>query len=165
MVFEASIFRESYRRKVLEERHSLIGYILFGLSLFFIIIDWNIVGILLFLSTIIFYYVGIVLRWNKIESNFGSFPFKMIISSKGIEMKEKLYPLSEISISRFSIYDYRGKPKNKILSGIKYPVKSNGTDNHIHFTYNQSKYELQFRIDHKKHFEKAQEIRQFIRTS
>ncbi|WP_420317326.1 hypothetical protein [Ekhidna sp.] len=162
MRFEASVYRESHRRKVIEERNNLIGYILIGVSILLILIDFHILGFSIGVSVFAYYFIWAFIRWNKPEPARGSFPFKMIITENGIQLGQKLYPFSEISVLKFSITDYKRQLRNELIGFAKYPTKSNGTRNQLHFTYQNSLYKIRFRLDHKKHFCEAQNIRAVI---
>lgn len=163
MKFEASVYRESHRRKVIEERNNLFGYILLGVSILLILLEFHAIGFLIGVSVSGYYFIWAFIRWNKLEPARGSFPFKMIISEKGIQLGQKLYPYDEISVSKFSITDYKRKVRNVLIGFTKYPTKSNGTRNEIQFTFQNSLYKISFRLDHKKHYGEAQKIRATLR--
>lgn len=91
-----------------------------------------------------------IMRWNKVEPNNGSFPFKITINDDEIRLGDKSYPMHEVTIKKLGGYDYRGKKVHGYIYFSRYAYKSNGTHNHLSITYKGEEYRLRFRVNNKK---------------
>ncbi|MFD2037620.1 hypothetical protein ACFSKL_22690 [Belliella marina] len=146
---QTKVFKPNQRIEFLEERYNLIGWIILLTGIFFLIIEFYIVGISIMLGLGGICHVLAFDKWNKIEKPKGSFPFELVFREEEISLGGLVYRLSDIKITKLICYDYVGRSGTGFVFHVKYPKKSCGTWNHLWFTKDEKEYKLRFQIKSK----------------
>lgn len=145
--FQSHIFKPSERSIFLEERWNLLGWMSILLFFLFLILEvyWPAFTIMFFLSMTCY---GLAIsRWNTLEKPKGSFPLSLTINLSSIQIGDKAFPMNALKVTKLSCYDYKGRSTMGYVFAARYPMKSNGTWNHLWFVHERKEYRLRFLIE------------------
>ena len=157
--FQSHIFKPSERSIFLEERWNLLGWMSILLFFLFLILEvyWLALSIIFSLSVVC--YGLAVSRWNTLEKPNGSFPLSLTINLRSIQIGDKTFPMNALKVTKLSCYDYKGRSTMGYVFAAQYPMKSNGTWNHLWFVHERTEYRLRFLIESEPHARQLIEIK------
>ena len=161
--FESHIYEIDENKKVLNERTDLIFWIILLLMILFIVIEWIWMAIIAISVILVSAIVTMITRWGVIEPLNGNFTKDLVINENEIIVGDVCYPVSELRIRRITTDDYHGLSTTGYSFYARYPMKSNGTSNHLRFVYKGQDFKYQFRIRGKSHLEQLEELKNNIR--
>lgn len=163
--FQSHIYKPSERNVFLEERWSLLGWLAFLLFVLFLILEvyWAAFTIVFLLGLVCY---GLAFyRWNTLEKPKGSFPFSLTICLDKIEIGGVVYPFAELKITKLVCDDYKGRSTIRHVFFAQYPMRSNGTWNHLWFSHMQKEYRLRFLIESPRHAQQLMNIKAELGTT